>query len=74
MAMHAIALVVTGILAAAEEDNEFVLWAGVAGAALLVGLLAWWAVRWRTAELHRRDRAHRRDPDWGSRPSDGMGL
>ncbi len=61
------------ILAAADDDNRVVLWMGVVGAALLVALLAGWSLRRRSAELE-RDRARRRDPDWGSQPSDGIEL
>jgi hypothetical protein len=62
------------MVAGAGDDNILVLWLGVVGVALLVGFLAWWFVGRRSAELDRRERARRRDVDWGSRPSDGMEL
>lgn len=72
IAVAAVAFVI-GLLAAADEDNQAVLWIGVAGVAILVGLLVRWAIRRRSVELE-QERARRRDADWGSRPSDGMEL
>jgi cytochrome c-type biogenesis protein CcmH/NrfF len=62
------------MLGALGDNNLVVLWLGVVGVALLVGFLSWWIVRRRSVELDERERAHRCDADWGSRPSDGMEL
>ncbi len=66
--------VVLAAAASADDENTFLLWLGVAGVTVLVGFLAWWLVGRPPLQAERTEREHRRDPDWGSRPSDGMQL
>ncbi len=65
------------LLAAASssgDDNEFLLWLGIAGVTVLIGFLAWWLVGRPPLQAEETEREHRRDPDWGSQPSDATQL